>query len=160
MKGAIEGLQYVLQTKNDIYLLASSGTGGMESAVCNLVSPLDKTIVVEGGKFGERWTELCEAYGVNSKVIKVEWGKAVSPSQIKEILDVVSEKIPGLLKEISGLLYSPKSAKQYAEAAAIFYKELKGAGMTNDQAFELTSQYLSTLNIGKMMGKFGSGRHD
>ena len=82
------------------------------------------------------------------------------PEKIKEILDVVSEKIPGLLKELSGLLYSPKSAKQYAEAAAIFYKELKNAGMTDEQAFELTSQYLSTLNIGKMMGKFGRHNHD
>ena len=78
------------------------------------------------------------------------------PEKIKEILDVVSEKIPGLLKELSGLLYSPQSAKQYAEAAAIFYKELKKAGMTDEQAYELTSQYLSTLNFGKMMGKFGN----
>ena len=77
------------------------------------------------------------------------------PDKIKEILDVVSEKIPGLLKELSSLLYSPQSAKQYAEAAAIFYKELKKAGMTEDQAYELTSQYLSTLNLGNMMGKFG-----
>jgi hypothetical protein len=77
------------------------------------------------------------------------------PEKIKEILDVVSEKIPGLLKELSSLLYSPQSAKQYAEAAAIFYKELKEAGMTEEQAYELTSQYLSTLNLGKMMGKFG-----
>ena len=81
------------------------------------------------------------------------------PEKIKEILDVVSEKIPGLLKELSELLYSPKSAKQYAESAAIFYKELKAAGMTDEQAFELTSQYLSTLNLGKMMGKFGH-KHD
>ena len=77
------------------------------------------------------------------------------PEKIKEILDVVSEKIPGLLKELSGLLYSPESAKQYAEAAAIFYKELIKAGMTPEQAYELTSQYLSTLNLGNMMGKFG-----
>ena len=76
------------------------------------------------------------------------------PEKIKEILDVVSEKIPGLLKELSSLLYSPDSAKKYAEAAAIFYKELKNAGMTDEQAYELTSQYLSTLNLGKMMGKF------
>lgn len=81
------------------------------------------------------------------------------PEKIKEILDVVSEKVPGLLKELSALLYSPESAKQYAEAAAIFYKELLKAGMTNEQAFELTSQYLSTLNFGKMMGKFGKN-HD
>jgi len=77
------------------------------------------------------------------------------PEKIKEILDVVSEKIPGLLKELSGLLYSPGNAKKYAAAAAIFYKELKNAGMTDEQAYELTSQYLSTLNLGKMMGKFG-----
>ena len=82
------------------------------------------------------------------------------PEKIKEILDVVSEKIPGLLKELSGLLYSSKSAKQYAEAAATFYKELKGAGMKDEQAFELTSQYLSTLNFGKMMGNFGQHQHD
>ena len=81
------------------------------------------------------------------------------PEKIKEILDVVSEKVPGLLKEFSELLYSPKSAKQYAEAAAIFYKELKAAGMSEDQAFELTSQYLSTLNLGKMMGNIGEHHH-
>ena len=82
------------------------------------------------------------------------------PEKIKEILDVVSEKVPGLLRELSDLLYSPKSAKQYAEAAATFYKELKTAGMTEEQAFELTSQYLSTLSIGKMIGKFGHHNHD
>lgn len=81
------------------------------------------------------------------------------PEKIKEILDVVGEKIPGLLKELSSLLYSPKSAKQYAEAAAIFYKELKQAGMTDEQAYELTSQYLSTLNLGKMMRNVGQHNH-
>ena len=77
------------------------------------------------------------------------------PEKIKEILDIVSEKIPGLLRELSSLLYSPDSAKRYAEAAATFYKELKNAGMTDEQAYELTSQYLSTLNLGKMMRGFG-----
>ena len=81
------------------------------------------------------------------------------PEKIKEILDVVSEKVPGLLREFSDLLYSPKSAKQFAEAAALFYKELKNAGMTDEQAFELTSQYLSTLNLGKMMRNVGEHHH-
>ena len=81
------------------------------------------------------------------------------PEKIKEILDVVGEKIPGLLKELSSLLYSPESAKQYAEAAATFYKELVKAGMTPEQAYELTSQYLSTLNLGKMMGNVGEHHH-
>ena len=82
------------------------------------------------------------------------------PEKIKDILDVVSKKIPGLLKELSNILYGPKSAKQFAEAAATFYKELKSAGMTDEQAFELTSQYLSTLNIGKMMSRFGKNTED
>ena len=80
--------------------------------------------------------------------------KMPDPEKIKEILDVVAEKVPGLLKELSNILYSPESAKQYATAAAIFYKELKNAGMSESEAYELTSQYLSTLNIGKMMKGF------
>src|SRR3990167_2262170 len=82
LKEGIAGLQYVLQTKNDVYFLASSGTGGMEASVANLLSRGDKAITVEGGKFGERWTELCQVYGVDSKVVEVTWGKAVQPQQI------------------------------------------------------------------------------
>ncbi|MEF8848720.1 MAG: hypothetical protein V5A68_06255 [Candidatus Thermoplasmatota archaeon] len=81
------------------------------------------------------------------------------PEKIKEILDVVSKKVPGLLKELSSLLYSADRAKQYAKAAAIFYKELKDAGMSEEEAYELTKQYLSTLNLGNMMGKFTKGEH-
>ena len=75
------------KTKNEIYLLTSSGTGAMEAAVCNLLSPGDEAITVEGGKFGERWTELCEAYGAKAHVIQVEWGHAVDPQEIKKLLD-------------------------------------------------------------------------
>jgi hypothetical protein len=82
------------------------------------------------------------------------------PEKIKEILDVISEKIPGLLKQLSELLYGPKSAKQYAEAAAIFFKDLKAAGMTDAQAFELTRQYMSTLNLGNMMGRMAKDHHE
>lgn len=86
IKEAHEGLKYVFQTKNDCFMLASSGTGAMEAAVANLLSPQDTVITVEGGKFGERWTELCKAYGVNCEVIKVEWGKPVEPEEIKKRL--------------------------------------------------------------------------
>ena len=86
LKEALEGLQYVFQTKNDIYFIPCSGTGGMEAAVANLLSPEDKAITVQGGKFGERWTELCEAYGAKPEIIDVEWGKAVDPQVIKEKL--------------------------------------------------------------------------
>lgn len=83
LKEAHEGLKYVFQTSNDVYILASSGTGGLESAVINFLSPQDRVIVVDAGKFGERWTEICQAYGVNADVIKVEWGHAVDPKDIE-----------------------------------------------------------------------------
>ncbi|MDD5568781.1 MAG: aminotransferase class V-fold PLP-dependent enzyme, partial [Candidatus Omnitrophica bacterium] len=64
LKEAVEGLKYVFQTKNDVFILTSSGTGAMEAAVINLLSAGDTALVVQGGKFGERWTEICKAYGM------------------------------------------------------------------------------------------------
>ncbi len=86
LKQAEEGLQYVFQTKNDVFIFASSGTGAMEAAVCNLLSAGDKAITVEGGKFGERWTEICKSYGVEPIVVEVEWGKSVEPKVIGDLL--------------------------------------------------------------------------
>ncbi len=86
LKEAGEGLKYVFQTQNDVFILTSSGTGAMEAAVVNLLSAQDAAICVESGKFGERWTELCKGYGINADVIKVEWGKAVDPQEIEKRL--------------------------------------------------------------------------
>ncbi len=77
-----EGLRYLFQTKNEVLLFTSSGTGAMEGAVCNLLSSGDKALVVRGGKFGERWGEICQAYGIEVKPIDVEWGEAVDPEVI------------------------------------------------------------------------------
>jgi len=87
LKEVAEGLKHIFQTKNDVFILTSSGTGAMEAAVVNLLSWGDKALVVQGGKFGERWTELCEAYGIKPMVIDVEWGKALDPAVLKEHLD-------------------------------------------------------------------------
>lgn len=87
LKEAAEGLKYVLQTKNEVYLLASSGTGAMEAAVVSFLSPGDKAIVAEAGKFGERFVELCKAYGIQTQVIKAAWGKNVPPAEIKKALE-------------------------------------------------------------------------
>jgi len=86
LKEASEGLKYVFQTKNDVFILASSGTGAMEAAVVNLLSPQDVALIVQGGKFGERWTEICKSYGISTEVIDVEWGEAVEPEQIQKRL--------------------------------------------------------------------------
>ncbi|MFN4217911.1 MAG: pyridoxal-phosphate-dependent aminotransferase family protein [Candidatus Bipolaricaulia bacterium] len=80
-------LKKVFRTQNTILYFASSGTGAMEACVANLLSTKDEAIVVEGGKFGQRWRELCQAFGVKHHVIQVEWGKAVRPDQIAQALD-------------------------------------------------------------------------
>lgn len=80
------------------------------------------------------------------------------PEKIKEILNIVSDKIPGLLKELSGVLYSPEQAKQFGLAGATFYKELKAAGMTDDQAYALTQQYMSTMSLGSAVKGFAHHR--
>ncbi|MFA5069605.1 MAG: alanine--glyoxylate aminotransferase family protein [Candidatus Omnitrophota bacterium] len=86
LKEATDGLKYILQTKNDVFLFTSSGTGAMESAVTNLLSREDKAVVVRGGKFGERFSEICQAYGVNAINLDVEWGNAVAPDRIEDLL--------------------------------------------------------------------------
>ena len=82
-----EGLKYLFQTKNEVLIFTSSGTGAMEGAVSNLLSRGDKALVVRGGKFGERWGEICKAYGIGVVPIDVDWGKAVDPRQIQKALE-------------------------------------------------------------------------
>jgi len=82
-----EGLKWLFQTKNEVLILASSGTGAMEGAIVNTLSKGDKIIVVDAGKFGERWWKIAKAYGVEADVIQVEWGQAVDVKEIKARLD-------------------------------------------------------------------------
>ena len=81
-----EGLKWLFQTKQEVILLASSGTGAMESAVTNLFSRGDRVVVVDGGKFGERWWKIAQAHGLETEILKVEWGKAVRPEAVAERL--------------------------------------------------------------------------
>lgn len=86
-KNVCEGLKYVFQTKNPVITITSSGTGAMEGAVASTLSPGDKALAVRAGKFGERWGELCKAYGAETAIIDIEWGGVVDPETIKEHLE-------------------------------------------------------------------------
>jgi len=83
---AREGLKKLFGTKNDVLMLASSGTGAMEASVANLFSPGDKVLVINGGKFGERWLNISNAFGLNPIEIKVEWGQAVRVADVEKQL--------------------------------------------------------------------------
>jgi len=83
----LQSLKAVFRTQNDVFISSSSGTGSMETAVCNVIGPGDKAIAVQGGKFGERWCELCDAFGADTIKIDVEWGKPVDPAAIRTALE-------------------------------------------------------------------------
>jgi aspartate aminotransferase-like enzyme len=72
----------VFQTEREVLLLACSGTGAMEAAVANCLASGERAVVVRGGKFGERWADLCSVYGVGVIPVDVEWGKAVDPGAV------------------------------------------------------------------------------
>jgi aspartate aminotransferase-like enzyme len=113
IKEAHEGLKYIFQTSNDVFMLASSGTGAMEAALANLLSAQDTAITIQGGKFGERWTELCKAYGINAEIIDVKWGEAVDPQEvakrlkanpkIKAVFATLCETSTGVVNDIKAL---------------------------------------------------------
>jgi aspartate aminotransferase-like enzyme len=82
----VSGLKNMFRTENDVYILASSGSGAMEAAVVNTLSPGDTAIVINGGKFGNRWGKICRTYGVNVREIALEWGEAYSKEHLSEEL--------------------------------------------------------------------------
>jgi serine---pyruvate transaminase len=80
------GLKYLYQTKQDVLILAATGTGAMDAAVSNIFKKGDKVITINGGKFGERWTKIAKAYGLTPIEIKLEPGDAVEPKQVQDLV--------------------------------------------------------------------------
>jgi len=83
-----EGLRWLFQTEQEVLILAASGTGAMEAAVVNTCSAGDTVLVVNGGKFGERWVKICQSFGVQVVEINVEWGRAVTVEAVAQALRV------------------------------------------------------------------------
>jgi aspartate aminotransferase-like enzyme len=81
-----EGLGWLFQTKQDVLVFAASGTGAMEAAFVNFLRKGDTVVVVDGGKFGERWGKFAKAYGVNAITLKCEWGHPVERTAVASAL--------------------------------------------------------------------------
>ena len=74
MRETLENLKYFFDTQNDVLMFSSSGTGAMEGAFANLLSPGERVLVGTAGKFGERWLELAKAYGVEAVKVEAPYG--------------------------------------------------------------------------------------
>jgi aspartate aminotransferase-like enzyme len=82
----LERLPQVFQTRNEVLCFAATGTAAMESAVANLVVAGEPVVVTSCGKFGQRWAEICNAYGADTVHLEFEWGEKVDPGRLDQAL--------------------------------------------------------------------------
>ncbi len=84
--GITRALQEFLSTRNDVLLLTTSGTGGLEAALVNVLSPGDKVVSFANGEFGDRWASMAKAYGLDVRRVDVPYGRAIEPELVREEL--------------------------------------------------------------------------
>ncbi|MEH2420694.1 MAG: alanine--glyoxylate aminotransferase family protein [Nostoc sp.] len=123
-----ENLKWLHQTQSDVLTLNVSGTGAVEAGIINFLSPGDRILVGSNGKFGERWVEIGQAYGLNVEEVKVEWGKPLEPKvfaeklqadtqkQIKAVIITHSETSTGVLNDLETI---NRYVKEHGEALII-----------------------------------------
>jgi aspartate aminotransferase-like enzyme len=123
-----ENLKWLHQTQSDVLTLNVSGTGAVEAGIINFLSPGDRILVGSNGKFGERWVEVGQAYGLNVEEVKVEWGKPLDPNafaeklqadtqkQIKAVIITHSETSTGVLNDLETI---NRHVKEHGEALII-----------------------------------------
>ncbi|MEH1969709.1 MULTISPECIES: pyridoxal-phosphate-dependent aminotransferase family protein [unclassified Nostoc] len=123
-----ENLKWLHQTQSDVLTLNVSGTGAVEAGIINFLSPGDRILVGSNGKFGERWVEIGQAYGLNVEEVKVEWGKPLDPGvfaeklqadtqkQIKAVIITHSETSTGVLNDLETI---NRHVKEHGEALII-----------------------------------------
>lgn len=92
LREVTEGLQEILRTRSDVLVLTSSGTGGLESAVANLLSPGDRVVVPVAGFFGERFAKIASAFGANVRRIDYEWGRVIQAGDVRAAVDETPTK--------------------------------------------------------------------
>ncbi len=86
VQDVIEDLKWLGQTENDVFVLTASGTGGMEAAIANTISPGDKVLSLICGVFGERWAKVAEAFGAEVERMNVEPGTAIDAKAVEQKL--------------------------------------------------------------------------
>lgn len=123
-------------TRNDVLVLACSGTGIMEASVTNLTSPGDKVLVLTAGKFGERWTGLAKAFGCQVDELSVPYGQTFSLDEIRRTMspDVrgvfvqATESSTGARHDIEGI---SKIVRQHSDDTLLIVDAITGLGTTH-----------------------------
>ncbi len=82
----LTNLKFLFQTKNSVFMHTSTGSGGMESALINVLNPQDEILAIVSGKFGERWADMAEVFQAKVHRHFVNWGEAVQVSDVEQLL--------------------------------------------------------------------------
>ncbi len=77
--------------------------------------------------------------------------KMPDPEELRKMFEVLSQQVPELLQKITDVLYGTEQGEKYGQSVAAFYKALRDAGMTNEQAFALTKEYMTNSSLGGML---------
>ena len=137
----LEQLRVFIGTKNDVILMACSGSGAMEASVANLTSPGDRVMVLSAGKFGERWTALAKAYNCDVDLVSAPYGETFSLDAVKAALKVETRAIymqgtetsTGTRHDVEGVARLLKDAKS---DAVLVVDGITGLGTTHFDADE------------------------
>lgn len=87
-----ENLKWLHQTENDVLMLTVSGTGAMEAGIINFLSPGDRVLVGNNGKFGDRWAKMSKAFGLAVEQVTAEWGQPLNPEDFRAKLEADTDK--------------------------------------------------------------------
>src|SRR5277367_3100747 len=123
-------------TKNDVLVLACSGTGVMEASVSNLTSPGDKVLVLTAGKFGERWTGLVKAFGCKVEVLSATYGETFSLDEIRgkltpgvrAVFVQATESSTGVRHDVRGIA---KMVRAHSDDTLLVVDAITGLGTTH-----------------------------
>lgn len=92
MARVTQSLKWLHQTQNDVLVLAGSGTAAVEAGIINFLNAGDRVLAGSNGKFGDRWVQVCQAYGIDVEPITAEWGVPLDPEQFRQRLEADTEK--------------------------------------------------------------------
>src|ERR1700757_779863 len=132
----LEQLKTFVGTKNDVLVLASSGTGAMEASISNLTSPGDRVLVLSAGKFGERWTAIAKAFGCAVDVLNAPYGQTFSVDEVRKALKIetravlmqATESSTGVRHDVEGVA---RLLKKQDSGALLIVDAITGLGTTH-----------------------------
>jgi aspartate aminotransferase-like enzyme len=124
LKGLVRDLKFVFPTTDEVFILSCSGSGAMEAGIVNCLSKGDRVLVVSAGQFGQKWVDVCKAYGLSTEVLEFPWGESADPLRLREalkkdpdiraVLATQSETSTGVLHNIEAM------GEMVREADALF----------------------------------------